>query len=67
LSGTLDDVVDLTDSLDRARREHDAALRRGDQRGAAVIARAIEVLEEAANGQLPRQRVPDSELTAGKD
>jgi hypothetical protein len=60
-------VVDLTDSLDRARREHDAALRRDDQRGAAVIARAIEVLEGAVSGQVPRQREPDVELTAGTD
>jgi hypothetical protein len=56
-------VVDLTDSLQRARREHDAALQRGDQRAVAVIARAIRVLEEAASGQIPRQRVPDDSRT----
>jgi hypothetical protein len=59
-------VSDLSDSLDRARREHEAALRRGDGRAAAVIARAIEVLEDAASGTIPRQRQPeDSGDSAG--
>ena len=60
-------MVDLTDSLERAQREYDAALARGDQRAAAVIARAIEVLQEAASGQIPRPRVPDDSRTPAKD
>jgi hypothetical protein len=53
---TLAGVPDLDDSLGRARRERDVALQRGDERAAAVIARAIEVLEHAAAGHIPRQR-----------
>jgi hypothetical protein len=58
-------VPDLEDSLGRARREHAAALRRGDADGAAVIARAIEVLEQATAGQIPQQRRPEDSGESG--
>jgi hypothetical protein len=53
-------VIDLTDSLDRARREHQAAVDRGDDEAAEMIGRAIVVLEQAREGLLvPQQRQPE--------
>ncbi|MDQ1695602.1 MAG: hypothetical protein QOJ03_955 [Frankiaceae bacterium] len=53
---TLRDVLQIDDSLIRARREYTAAVKRGDDESAALIAQAIEVLEQARDGALPFQR-----------
>lgn len=47
---------ELVDSLERARREHEAAVARGDAQTADIIARAIDVLEQAIEGHVPAQR-----------
>lgn len=53
-------MVNLVDSLERARREHKLALGRGDTEAATLIQKAIEVLERGIEGELvPRQRQPE--------
>jgi hypothetical protein len=49
-------VLQIDDSLLRARREHAAALKRGDVESADLIAQAIAALEQARDGALPVQR-----------